>query len=86
MPGPTIEMAIEAVNDVLINKRSGAKEIDASTPLDELGLDSLEVAELFAALEDRCECELDTEPPHPLETVSDLAQLRVLHESGRYAR
>jgi acyl carrier protein len=80
MPGPTIEIAIQAVTDVLSNKRSGARVIDASTPLDELGLDSLEVAEVFTALEDMCGCELDAEPPRPITTVGDLATLRVLAE------
>jgi acyl carrier protein len=81
MPGPTIEIAIQAVTEVLSNKRGGVRTIDASTPLDELGLDSLEVAEVFTALEDMSDCELDTEPPRPIETVGDLATLRVLAES-----
>jgi acyl carrier protein len=80
MPGPTIEIAIQAVTDVLSNKRSGAHTIYASTPLDELGLDSLEVAEVFTALEDLCGCELDTEPPQPITTVGDLTTLQALAE------
>ena len=80
MPGPTIEIAIQAVTEVLSNKRSAARTIDATTPLNQLGLDSLEVAEVFTALEDLCGCELDTEPPQPITTVGDLATLRALTE------
>jgi|SRR5580704_1414452 acyl carrier protein len=80
MPGPTIEIAIQAVTEVLSNKRNGTLTVDASTPLDELGLDSLEVAEVFTALEDLCGCELDTEPPRPIATVGDLTALGVLAE------
>jgi acyl carrier protein len=80
MPGPTIEIAIQAVTEVMSNKRGSERAIDASTRLDELGLDSLEVAEVFTALEDLCGCELDTEPPQPIQTVGDLTTLRVLPE------
>jgi acyl carrier protein len=74
--GPTVAMAVEAVNDVLAGRREGIDQVNASTPLDELGLDSLEVAELFAALEDRCGLELDPGSVRALLTVGDLTQLR----------
>jgi acyl carrier protein len=74
--GPTVAMAVGAANDVLVGQRDGIRRATASTRLDELGFDSLEVAELFAALEDRCGIELDPESAQPLMTVGDLAQLR----------
>jgi acyl carrier protein len=64
------------VNDVLSGQRHGIRRVTASTLLDELGFDSLEVAELFAALEDRCGVELDPESARSLITVGDLTQLR----------
>ncbi len=82
MSGPTVEIAIEAVNDVLSNKRNGPPAVDASTSLDQLGLDSLEVAEVFTALEDLCGCELDTESPQPIKTVGDLATLGPLADNA----
>jgi acyl carrier protein len=69
-------MAVEAANDVLTGKRHGVTQATAATPLAELGFDSLEVAELFAAIEDRCGLELDPESVRSLITVGDLAQLR----------
>jgi acyl carrier protein len=74
----TVAMAVEAVNDVLQSKRRGRTRAVASTPLAGLGLDSLEVAELFAALEDRCGLELDPESGRSLVTVADLTQLSAL--------
>jgi len=75
VPGLTVAMAVAAANDVLAGQRSGIREATASTPLDELGFDSLEVAELFAALEERCGIELDPDSARSLITVGDLAQL-----------
>jgi acyl carrier protein len=77
MLGPTVAMAVEAANDVLMGRRHSITAVTASTPLEELGLDSLEIAELFAALEDRCGAELDPESAQSLLTIGDLAQLRV---------
>lgn len=73
---PTAAMAVEAVNDVLASQRHGVKQISAATRLEELGFDSLEIAELFAALEDRCGLELDPQSAPSLITVGDLARLR----------
>jgi acyl carrier protein len=74
--GPTVAMALEAVNDVLTGRRRGVPHATEATSLDALRFDSLEVAELFAALEDRCGLELDPASARSLLTVGDLAQLR----------
>lgn len=72
------DMAVEAVNDVLGNKRARWEPVDAETPLRSLKLDSLEVAELFATLEDRSGLDLDPESARDLTVVGDLANLRTL--------
>lgn len=74
----TEEVVIEAVNEVLANTRAQFEPAGAQTPLDDLGLDSLEVAELFATLEDRSGLELDPDSAHSFKTVGDLAQLQVV--------
>jgi acyl carrier protein len=73
----TTSIAIEAVKEVLGNKRTRVTEIDETTPLDALGFDSLDVAELFATLEERCEVELDPDSAQSLETVGDLVNLKI---------
>lgn len=74
----TEEMVVEAVNEVLGNKRQRWEPVDASASLEQLDLDSLEVAELFATLEDRSGLELDPDSARELQTVGDLAQIRAL--------
>jgi len=76
MPELTETMAVDAVNEVLGSKRQRWVAVDSSTPLDELELDSLEVAELFATLEDRSGLDLDPDSARSLRTVGDLAQLQ----------
>ena len=74
------ELVVDAVNEVLANKRAQFEPAVAETPLDELSLDSLEVAELFATLEDRSGLELDPDSARDLRTVGDLTKLRVVVE------
>jgi acyl carrier protein len=69
-------MAVQAVNDVLTGRQRGIAQVTESTAFDELGFDSLEIAELFAALEDLCGIELDPQSAQSLRTVGDLARLR----------
>ncbi len=69
-------LVVAAVNEVLGIKRRQFEPVDASTPLLDLQLDSLDVAELFMALEDHLGCELDPQSARALETVGDLARLR----------
>lgn len=82
---PTGAIAVQAVDDVLANRGRGTRHVSTSTRLDELELDSLEVAELFAALEDRCGLELDPESAGSLVTVGDLTQLRAARGGTRVA-
>jgi acyl carrier protein len=74
----TPTMAVDAVNEVLGSKRQRWTPVDESTRLDQLDLDSLEVAELFATLEDRSGLELDPDSARSLTTVADLAQLQTV--------
>ncbi|HEX8743251.1 MAG TPA: phosphopantetheine-binding protein [Thermoleophilaceae bacterium] len=72
----TVEMVVESVNEVLGTKRRLFDEVTPDTQLNDLKLDSLEVAELFATLEDRSGVELDPDSARSLLTVGDLARLQ----------
>lgn len=72
----TVEMVVEAVNEVLGTKRQLFDDVTPDTQLNNLKLDSLEVAELFATLEDRSGLELDPDSGPSLVTVADLARLQ----------
>jgi acyl carrier protein len=74
----TEELAVEVVNEVLGSKRERWHPVDASKSLEELDLDSLEVAELFTMLEDRAGVDLDPDSAGSLRTVGDLAGLQVI--------
>lgn len=74
----TPEVAVAAVNEVLESRRDGWEPVEPTTPVRDLDLDSLEVAELFAVLEERSGLELDPESAASLETVGDFAQLKPL--------
>jgi acyl carrier protein len=76
MSGLTEAIVVEAVNEVLGTKRRQFEPIEAGTPLAELSLDSLDVAELFMAIEDHAGVELDPDTARELETVGDLVRLR----------
>jgi acyl carrier protein len=77
MPTPlTEEMAVAAVKEVLANTRRRDRQVDAAVELESLGLDSLEVAELFAVLEERSGLQLDPDSAESLVTVGDLARLK----------
>jgi acyl carrier protein len=76
VPALTETMAVEAVKEVLGNTRRRDREVDPSVELESLGLDSLEVAELFAVLEEFSGLQLDPDSAQSLVTVGDLARLR----------
>lgn len=78
MPMLTEEMAVEAVKEVLANTRRRERQVDASVELESLGLDSLEVAELFAVLEELSGLQLDPDSAQSLVTVGDLARLQTV--------
>ena len=74
----TEQMAVDAVNELLSSKRESWTAVDSTTLLDELELDSLDVAELFATLEDHSGLDLDPDSAGSLRRVGDLATLRTL--------
>ncbi|HSZ68908.1 MAG TPA: acyl carrier protein [Solirubrobacteraceae bacterium] len=74
----TPEMVVRAVNEVLSVKRQSWESVQADTPLESLELDSLDLAEVFATLEERSGLDLDPDSAREIETVADLAQLRAL--------
>jgi acyl carrier protein len=78
MPVLTHDMAVAAVTEVMTSKREHVIAIDSTTPLESLNLDSLDVAELFATLEDMSGLDLDPGSAESLQTVGDLAAIRAL--------
>ena len=76
MAGLTEAMIVDAVNEVLGSKRHRFEPVEARTPLASLQLDSLDVAEVFMALEDHAGVELDPDSALTFEIVGDLARIR----------
>lgn len=76
----TEAMIVAAVNEVLGSKRRRYEPVEAGTSLAALALDSLDVAEVFMALEDHAGVELDPDSARALElvTVGDLARMRAV--------
>jgi acyl carrier protein len=64
------------VGEVLTSRGRGTQPVDPSTRFDDLGLDSLDLAELFILLEERVGRELDPASANGIETVGELVQLR----------
>jgi acyl carrier protein len=75
-----LSAAIYAVRTVAAGRLAGDRPgvIDADTRLDELSLDSLDLAELFALLEERAGAHLDASSVERVVTVGDLTKLRAL--------
>jgi len=76
--GITIEQAVDAVNQILGGRRTGEEMIDGDTRFLDLGLDSLDVSELFLTLEEAADQRLDPGSAGELLKVSDLTKLRPL--------
>jgi acyl carrier protein len=76
--GPvSINIAVDAVKQVTeLRQADGIPPITADTALDELGFDSLEVAELFVILEERCGAQLDATSVDQVVRVKDLTGLQ----------
>jgi acyl carrier protein len=72
----TPELVVRAVNEVLRVKRSSWEPVGGETPLESLALDSLDLAEVFATLEDWAGVELDPDSALEIRTVGDLVRLR----------
>jgi acyl carrier protein len=73
----TLDIALEAVNDVL---QSRGVTITPDTAFEELGLDSLDLAELMVALEERVGVELDPASAENVKVVRDLVMLEPVAE------
>lgn len=74
----TEDDAVAAANRVMSERRADWDPVGADTRFDEIGLDSLDLAELFIVLEDMAQTELDPASAEGLERVGDLAKLRRL--------
>lgn len=72
----TLDQAIQAVNSVLAKSRRDAPVATAETTMEELGLTSLDIAEVVVALEDLIGGELDTVNAPDVTRVGDLVNLR----------
>jgi acyl carrier protein len=68
-------MALAAVRRLLARRGIDATELAATTRIDDLGLDSTDVVDLFGDLEERCERELDPDTALDAETIGDLTRL-----------
>jgi acyl carrier protein len=71
----SLEMVIEALEEVLERTTGNTVAVTPETRLDSLSLDSLEVAELFVRLEELCGVFVDADSIERFEVVGDLAQL-----------
>lgn len=68
----SLETAVQSVQ-ALIARRGGApSEVGPDTRLDDLGLDSTDIVDLFLDLEQRAGCALDPDSAIDVTTVSDL--------------
>jgi acyl carrier protein len=72
----TEDLVVRAVSEVLENKRQRFDAVRGDTPLSQLNLDSLEVAELFVTIESMSGLELDPDSARSIETVADLTRLQ----------
>jgi acyl carrier protein len=71
----TLDMALAAVRRLLKRRGIDASELAATTRIDDLGLDSTDVVDLFGDLEERCGRELDPDSALDAETIGDLSHL-----------
>jgi acyl carrier protein len=76
--GITIEQAVDAVNQILGTRRTGGELVEGDRRFLDLGLDSLDVSELFLTLEEAADQRLDPGSAGELQKVSDLMKLRPL--------
>lgn len=78
VPEIKVEDVVAAVETVMRSRRGHQEEITADTPIEELQLNSLDVAEVFLQIEEGLGCELDPQSmPEPV-VVGDLARLQPL--------
>lgn len=82
--GPVkIEHAIDAVRQITaLRHAEQGSPITAETALDDLGFDSLEIAELFVLLEEKSGTQLDATSVDQVVRVKDLTLLQAAAEPG----
>lgn len=72
-----LDRLVRVLRQVMADRRKALPDvIDADTSLEDLDLDSLDVAEVFLALEDDLGCRLDSESIDAPEVVRDLLRIR----------
>jgi acyl carrier protein len=76
--GLDVNAVVAVVSDVLAVTQADPRPATAETRLEELGMSSLDFAELLAALEEAAGGEIDMSSVAGLETVEDLVRLRRL--------
>ncbi len=77
--GITIEQAVDAVNQILGGRRTGDDAVTGDTRFLDLGLDSLDVSELFLTLEEAADQRLDPGSAGELVKISDLTKLKPIN-------
>jgi acyl carrier protein len=75
-PAVSIDQAIAAVEELLAQRRGSFPVPTADTSFQALGLDSLDMAELFVIVERTVGRRLDSETAGEVLVVSDLARLQ----------
>jgi acyl carrier protein len=77
----------EVIRRVRKESRVENSKIDGSSTLDELGLSSLQVADIIYSLVDDFEIEIDAELTAQINTVGDLVAImdKALGEKGKHA-
>lgn len=74
----TVDQALEAVAELMEDRAFEWGAVDADTRLDELGLDSLEFAELFMILGEMAGGPVDPRSAEGMVVVGDLPKVRTL--------
>lgn len=74
----TVDRVVEVMRAAIVGLRGQDVDLAPDTRLDGLGLDSLEIAEIFVALDDEAGTDLDRESAGAIVVVADLARLRPL--------
>ena len=71
----TVDQAVEAVSRLLSGKKRQRRPVTPDTRIEDLGVDSLDIAELFVTLEEIAGVELDPDSAADVQTVADLVHV-----------
>lgn len=78
VPEIKVDDVVAAVQSVMRRRRGHQEEITATTRIEDLHLNSLDIAEVFLQIEEGLGCELDSQSiPDPV-VVGDLVKLQPL--------